>query len=145
MLDERTEIKGIDDLDDRVENDHAEHQTRPHPELAADQVEAECGHESHDKAHENLDREAESAERQRCTGAFALSDAECEHAEHDEERGRRRIDEQQTEGGLTRKLKIICHAAAVFRAADREILNRRAEPQVVEHSAHSAAVGLAEQ
>ena len=145
MLDERTEVKGIDDLDDRVKNDHAEYQTRPHPELAADQAEAERGHEAHDKAHENLDREAESAERQRRTGAFALSYAEREHAERDEERGRCRIDEQQTEGGLTRKLKFIHQAAAVFRAVDREILNRRAQTQVVEHIAHIAAVGLAEQ
>ena len=67
------------------------------------------------------------------------------HSTEQNHQGDRRIDEQQTEGGLTCKLKFICHAAAVFRAADREILNRRAEPQVVEHSAHIAAVGLAEQ
>lgn len=84
MLDERTEIKGVDDLDDAVEQHRAEHQSRPQPELAADKTEAEGERRAHDDAHERLDRQAERTERQRRARAFALSAAEGKDAERNE-------------------------------------------------------------
>ena len=157
LAEDGAEVERVNDLHHAVENDRAEHQTDPEPQLGfVDQhFENLSERRTHNHADNNLDGQLDRVECQCRARPLAFSDAEQEQRQCGDNDRRNRIADQQTDstrllqpGGVIHRIdRLHCPCPAMhFRAVYAEILNQRCKLVAEQQRSHGSIrhIGLEE-